>query len=216
MCVCTRLCACERLGSLLTWERGPTGDCSVALWGGGGGLCPRDWGGSRALQRGSSGSRGRTRQDHSGDRDLGVAQITFENGNFILQEEGLGGSQCGVEAAGRRGGAPGQRMSLRDRLGMLTEMAGPCGKRGSGGPGLLPGNWGLGALWGAWGQSRSRDAHLVPLPLLASQMESGTRTLVGSCTEPAFWCRGQTHCSTGRGRGLPMDGEVWMPGVQGP
>lgn len=171
-------------------------------------MCPWDWGGGRALQRGSSGSRGRTRQDHGGERDLGVAQITFENGNFSLQEEGLGGgSQCGVEAAGRRGGAPGQRMSLRDRLGMLTEMAGPRGKRGSGGPGLPPGNWGLGAPWGAWGQGRSRDARLVPLPLLASQMESGTRTLVGSCTEPAFCCRGQTHCSSGRGLGLPTDGE---------
>ena len=40
VCVRTRLCACERLGSLLTWEGGPTGDRSVALWGGGGGCVP--------------------------------------------------------------------------------------------------------------------------------------------------------------------------------
>lgn len=62
-------------------------------------------------------------------------------------------------------------------------------------------------LWGAWGQSRGWDALLVPLPLLASQMESGTRTLVGSYTEPTFQRRGQTHCSSGRGLGLPTDGE---------
>lgn len=53
-------------------------------------MCARDCGGGGALQRGSGGSSGRTRQGHGGDRDLGVAQITFENGNFSLQEEGLG------------------------------------------------------------------------------------------------------------------------------
>lgn len=31
VCVCARLSACEKLGSLLTWEGGPAGDCSVAL-----------------------------------------------------------------------------------------------------------------------------------------------------------------------------------------
>lgn len=38
---------------------------------------------------------GRPQQGPGGERDLGVAQITFENVNFSLQEEGLGGHSVG-------------------------------------------------------------------------------------------------------------------------
>ena len=106
-------------------------------------------------------------------------------GTSASRRKGLG-SQCGVEAARRPGGAPGQRMRLRDRLGMLADMAGPHGKSGPGGPGLLPGNWGLRAPRGAWGRSRAGHSSGAP-SCPGSQMELGARTVVGSCTEPA--CR---------------------------
>lgn len=93
--MCTCLCACESFGSLLTWEGGPSRACGVALVGRGWAVYPRDCGGGRALQQDSGGSSQRTRQGHGGDRDVGVAQITFENGNFSLQEEGLGGHSVG-------------------------------------------------------------------------------------------------------------------------
>lgn len=101
-------------------------------------------------------------------------------------------------------------MRLRDRLGMLTEMAGPHEKRGP--AWKLGAGYPLGSLGAEQGPGRSSGAP----PLLASQMEFGTRTLVGSCTEPACWCRGQTRCSSGRGLGLPMDGaevDAWCPGA---
>ena len=204
-CVCACLCACERFGSLLTWEGGSSGPAAWRWWGGDGLCVP----GTVEVAAPSSGAvvdpvagLGRAMV---GIEIWGWLRSPLRMGTSASRRKGLG-SQCGVEAARRHGGAPGQRMRLRDRLGMLTEMAGPHGKRGPGGPGLLPGNWGLGAPWGAWGRSRGRGTLLVPLPLLASQMDFGTRTVVGSCTEPACRHRGQTCCSSGRGLGLPMDG----------
>lgn len=129
-------------------------------------MCPQDWGGGRTLQRAAVHPGGRPQQDPGGDRDLGVAQITFENVNFSLQEEGLR-----VTVWGGGGQEAWQGPWTED------ELRTGCG--------------GLGAEQG-------RGALLAPLLLLASQVESGTRILVGSCAEPTFQCPVQTHCSSGR------------------